>query len=59
MNVYAVIIFDDRVFSHDEITELQRLAAMGETPIQWAARMGASAEVLAQLTSLNSLLFFL
>ena len=33
MNVYAVTIFGDRVFSHDEITELQRLAAMGETPM--------------------------
>ena len=48
--------FEDRIFSNFEKNENLRMALMGETPEQWAARMGASADLLAHIAVLIGIL---
>ena len=51
MGFYESTLFPDRDFSAAERQDRMRMARLGETPDQWAARTGGSAEDIACLAS--------
>ena len=47
IDFYIKCFYPDRLFSNFENKETERMALMGETPHEWAVRMGVPAALLA------------